>query len=174
MNRVSAQKYTTMKNEIQTEVQQNDYCNSALKLKNDLETGFIVLGEYLHNIYVNNLWQASYSSWEEYTWELKMSSNHINKLMQIYRTLVLSYGLKAEHIITAGGWSVVADLLPMIGSKKDALKWLNKAQLLTRSDLRKEMKEAKTGVLIGSCSHDKWTEVTLCQCENCGDNWRKS
>lgn len=157
-----------MKNELQN----HNYCTKAIKLKNDLETGFIVLGEHLHNIYANSLWEASWDSWEAFVSELKMSSNHVNKLMQIYRTLVLSYGLKAEHIVTAGGWSVVADILPMITSKKDALKWLNKAQVLTRADLRKEIKEVKTGLPMAQCKHLNKEMIPMCKCIDCGDMWR--
>lgn len=155
---------------MKNEIQKLDYCNKAIKLKNDLEGGFIALGEYLHNIKENSLWEASWGSWDEFTWELKMSQNMINKLVQIYRTFVLEYGMTQEQISTAGGWSVVADVLPMVTSKKEALHWLNKAQSLTRADLRKEMQEEKTGIIMSTCSHPETYTIEICKV--CGDRKR--
>lgn len=157
---------------MKNELQQHTYCEKAISLKNDLETGFIVLAEHLYNIHENNLWEASYGSWIEFTWELKMSPNHINTLMRIYRTLIIGYGLKAENVITAGGWSVVAEILPVITSKQDAVKWILKAQQLTREDLRKEVKEAKTGLPMAQCQHAHAVTYTMCDCPDCGDKWR--
>lgn len=155
------------------ELQQHSYCEKAISLKNDLETGFIVLAEHLYNINQNNLWEASYGSWLEFTWELKMSPNHINTLMRIYRTLIVGYGLTSENIKTAGGWSVIAEILPYCTSKKDAVKWILKAQQLTRADLRKELKEEKTGILMGVCPHDVLKEIVMCECTNCKFMFRK-
>lgn len=129
-----------------------------------------MLGEELYNIKEKMLWEGVYGSWEEFTVELKMSNNTINKLMQIYKTLVLSYGLSNEQITTAGGWSVVADVLPMITSKKDALKWLNQAQSLTRADLRKEIKESKTGIVMTQCSHKNTYKIEVCK--DCGERYQ--
>jgi hypothetical protein len=151
---------------MKTEIQKLDYCTSALKLKNDLEGGFLKLGEYLYNIKENNLWEASWGSWLEFTWELKMSMNVINKLMQIHRELVLGYAVNPEYIQNAGGWSVVSECLPVIKSKPDALKWLNHAQGLTRQDLRREIKEQQTGIPQASCHHHNIYTIEICQ--DCG------
>lgn len=148
------------------EIQQHDYCQKAISFKKDLEKGFLVLAEHLYEIKEKELWRASWASWLEFTWELKMSQNTIFKLLQIYKKLVLDYGLKMEFVVTAGGWSVVADLLPVMQDKKSAMKWLLKAQDLTRSDLRKELKEEQAGIPSGQCQHKIVKLVEIC--DGCG------
>ncbi len=150
------------------ELQKNlDFCNRALELKTALESNFLVLGEYLYQIKEGCLYEPNWQSWQEFSWELKMSENSINKLMQIYKTLILGYGFTHQQILTAGGWSMVAEVLPMITSKKDALKWLTAASNLTRGDLRKEIKEAKTGLPMAACSHKN--TFTMRVCRDCGE-----
>lgn len=145
------------------------YCNDAIDLKNRLETDFLVLGELLYEIREKSLWEPNWQSWEEFSWELKMSANTINKLIQIYKTLILGYGFTKEQIANAGGWTLVAEVLPRIASKKDALKWLHNAQTLTRADLRKTIKEEKTGVSMTTCTHQTTRLVEICT--GCGESW---
>lgn len=145
-----------------------DYCNEAIDLKNKLEGSFLELGARLYQIKENSLYEPNWASWVEFTWELKMSDNTINKLIQIYKTLILGYGFNNQQILNAGGWTVVADVLPMITSKKDALRWLNLASTLTRTDLRKEIKEAKTGIDMGDCKHINTRRIMIEICNICG------
>lgn len=143
-----------------------EYCKDALTLKTSLEEGFLRLGEYLLNIKEKSLYEPNWASWEEYSIELKMSQNSINKLIQIYQTLVLNHGIPEKKIVDAGGWSVIADLLPVIKSKEDAEEWLTKAKELTREDLRKELTEEKTGLPMKDCRHRN--TYTIVVCRDCG------
>lgn len=147
-------------------VKRNEVCQRAIALKNDLENGFLVLAEQLYKIKENSLWRGVYASWEDFGTELKMSRNSINKLVQIYGTFVVSYGIDLQRIKNAGGFSLVADILPAVHSKKDAEHWLGLVETLTRSDLRKELKEAKTGVSESACDHKKCNRFDVC--EDCG------
>lgn len=142
------------------------YCTDAIQLKNDLESGFILLGEQLSKIKNEGLWETAWTSWSEYVKELKMSENHVNKLIQIFEKLVLGLKVPKDQIANAGGWSIVSDLLPIIESKKDAEEWLEKAATLTREDLRSEMKEQKTGVLMHACKHKNIYTIVVCR--DCG------
>ncbi len=142
------------------------YCNDALTLKTSLEQGFLRLGEYLHTIKLKRLWESNWASWEEFSLEFKMSQNSITKLIQIYSTFVLDYRIEGDRVVEAGGWSVIAELLPVIESKKDAEDWLTKAKELTREDLRKEITEKKTGVPMQQCKHKN--TYTIVVCRDCG------
>ncbi|MBX4188188.1 MAG: hypothetical protein KW793_03590 [Candidatus Doudnabacteria bacterium] len=148
------------------EVKNLEYCERVLSLKKDIEGSFLVLGEYLHEIKASKLYEPQWSSFEEFSFELKMSTNTVNKLMQIYRTFVLEYEISRENIITAGGWSVISDLLPVVDSKRTALHWLNAASNMTRADLRKELIEAKTGVSMQTCKHPAMYTISVCR--DCG------
>lgn len=153
-----------------TELQKLDYCQKAITLKNSLETSYLQLGEQLYQIREQELFKSNWGSWEEFTWELRMSSNSINKLIQIYKTLVLGYGFTNEEIGAAGGWTLIADVLPMISSKDDAVMWLKNAETLTRADLRKTIREKKSGISMSECKHQHTYRVEIC--ENCREHWK--
>ncbi len=142
------------------------YCTEALALKSQLEKQYLRLGEYIFNIKEKNLFLPQWSSWSEYCAELKMSENQANKLIQIYSTFILKYKIPEEKITTVGGWSVIAELLPVINSLEDANKWLESAQELTREDLRKEVKESKSGIQMKSCGHKNTYVIRICR--DCG------
>ena len=149
------------------EIQNLNYCNKAIEIKKDIEINFITLAEYLYNIKEHNLFEPQWDSFVEFSMELKMSSNMINKLVQMYKTLVLGYGITFDEIATAGGWSAVKEVLPAITSKSEAVKWLGKAGTLTRSDIRKELIERKTGVSMSKCKHVNTYLLEICK--DCGD-----
>lgn len=142
-------------------------CNEAINLKKEIERSFIELGKRLLEIKNNGLYEGQWQSWSEYCAELKLSENTTNKLIQIYQTFVLDYKFTPERISDAGGWSVIADLLPAIETKADAEEWLNKAAVLTREDLRKELTEKKTGIQMKDCPHKETYMVEICKC--CGN-----
>lgn len=144
-----------------------EYCQNALKLKKNIEVEFLVLGEHLLSIRNKHLYQPHFSSWTEFLWEMKLSENVAKKLIQIYSVFIIQFGFKPEKIAEAGGWSVLQDILPMIKSKEDASKWLELAGAQTRSDLRKEIKESKTGIIMSSCKHKDTYVVEVCR--DCGE-----
>lgn len=142
------------------------YCTEALTMKKQIEGQFLTLGKYLYNIKEDNLFTPQWSSWSEFCTELKMSENMVNKLIQIYKTFIIQYKIPAEKITTAGGWTVIAELLPVINSLDDANKWLESARELTRDDLRKEVKETKSGVEMRHCGHKNTYTIRVCR--DCG------
>lgn len=142
------------------------YCNDALSLKTTIEQSFIKLGEYLYNIREKELYKPSWTSWREFYTELKMSSNMADKLIQIYETFVVQYAIPEEKIVTAGGWSTIQEILPVIANKKDAEHWLETAAVLSRNDLRKEVKEVKTNLSEKNCKHKNTYTITVCR--DCG------
>lgn len=144
-----------------------DYCKDAISLKSQLEKSFMVLAEYLYNIKQSDLFKPHWSSWDEFYNELKISSNTANKLIQIHSTFIVDYKFTPEEVVTAGGWSVIQDILPLCTSRTEAEKWLQNAQELTRDDLRKELKEVKTGVEQRHCKHKNTYTITVCR--DCGE-----
>lgn len=144
-----------------------NYCVETLDLKKEIEGNFVDLGEHLNNIREHNLFEPQWSSFLEFCDELRMSQNMVNKLIQIYKTFVLGYSFTKEEIATAGGWGNLQEILPMITSKKTAVYWLDKASILSREDLRKEVKEEKTGVPMATCKHKDFYLLKVCR--DCGD-----
>lgn len=149
------------------------FCNQVIAYKGDIEASFLELGRRLMIVRDERLYADNWETFEEYLQELKnISEATASKLINIYRVFVVEYEIPVAKLITAGGWTMLAEPLALIKSKKDALHWLHLATTLTRSDLRKEILEAKTGVLQATCPHPAAEQIYLRFCPACGDKER--
>lgn len=149
-----------MKNELDN----ISYCNDALLLKDTIEVSFLSLGERLYNIRERKMYEGQWSSFSEYVMEFKnISEGTASKLINIYQKFVITYGIEPRQIAGAGGWSVIAETLPLVKSKDDAIHWLEQSTLLSRSDLRRTIQEAKTGVDMADCKHEDTYTIEVCR-----------
>jgi len=144
-----------------------EYCLNTIQLKDFIEHRFLELGKRLYDVHRKELYLPNYETFEEFCLELKMSRATISKLLNIYQKFVLEYKLSPKLITSAGGWSVVAETLTVVTSKKSAEKWLNIATHTSRNDLRKEIREQRTGINEYDCKHKK-DHYTLKICRECG------
>lgn len=155
---------------METETQKYDYCQQAIAIKKHTEVGFVALAGHLYHIREDSLWNVTYSSFQEFSDELKMSQSTISKLINIYKKFVIEYGFTDDELSKSGGWSILAETLPLISSRSHAEHWLELSTTLTASDLRKEVLEAKNGITSTSttttCEHPDLyiTEI----CPDCG------
>lgn len=148
------------------QLQKLNYCNDTLALKNSIEIDFLELGKRLKNIRDNRLFESQWESFSEYVLEFKnLSEGTVSKLINIYEKFVVEYGFAPEQIAEAGGWTVLAETLPVVKTAKQAEHWLLQATALTRSDLRRSISEQKTGIEIENCTHPR--KYTLCICPDC-------
>lgn len=151
-----------------TEIKNLSYCQVAIGMKKDMEFTYLKLGEMLYNIREGNLFEPQWSSFGEYIMELKISESTASKIINIYRLFELEYGFPREKLSLVG-WTALAETLPFIKSKADAKHWLEHATSLTRVDLKRELIEAKTGVMQRDCSHKNTYMIQVCK--DCGDRW---
>jgi hypothetical protein len=143
-----------------------NFCHDTLELKGTIENSFLVLGERLLKIRTERLYEPQWQAFDEYVNEMKMSEASANKLISIYQKFILEYKIPSNLLTLAGGWAVVAEILPVV--TKDTVKdWLNKATVLSRQDLRKEVKEARTGIDMSKCEHKNFYTIRCCR--DCGD-----
>lgn len=139
------------------------YCYETKKFVEQIEQSFIILAERLYNIYHKNLWQGEWESWDEFVSECKMSKGTASKLISVYGTYVLTYGMKHEQLAPAG-WSGLYELLPTVSNTESAQDAVVKATTLRREEIREEVREHKHG----KCDHPDEAEVHFYQCRNCG------
>ncbi len=155
---------------IVSEIESYNYCEQAIKLKQHAEVTFIALAGHLMKIRDEKLWNAGYTSFEEFLDELKISPATASKLISIYQKYVIEYGFTDEELSAAGGWSVLAETLPLIGSRSLAEEWLVKSATLSLRDIRKEALEAKKGIITTSttttCEHHN--KMLIEKCIDCG------
>ena len=159
--------------ELTTEKSKHDYCVEALKVKKGIEFGFIELGEMLYRIKGEKLFEAGWSSWEEYQMELRLPQSTISKLFRIYEVFVLHFKFSNKALTDAGGWATLAELLPVISPettpRERVKELLGIASEQTRDDLRKTVKVEKRGA---ECRHTETHFLKLEVCDGCGERWK--
>ncbi len=153
-----------------TDLKNYDYCQEAIALKKTIETSFLSLGERLARIRDDRLFVGQWETFEIFLEDAKVSPATASKLINIYQRFYLEWGFKAQSLVDAGGWSVIATLLPVCRTKDEAQNWLQIAQIKSRSDLEKDIKEQKTGIDMSTCSHGDSYSIQVCR--TCGDRLR--
>ena len=143
------------------------YCSETIKLKSFIEGRFLELGKRLYDIQERELYHPNYDTFSDFCEDLKMSPSKASKLSNIYKKFVLEYGIDPEVVANSGGWSAVSVALPLIDSKRSAVKWLNIIKNTSKRDVEKEVREVKTGITEYDCKHKKDFYV-LRICRECG------
>lgn len=133
-------------------------------LQSATNTAFITTGELLYKIRTEKLWQQAYESYDDFLMELRMSKGTASKLAKIYKVFVLDANLPTEEVARAS-WSTLGAILPHI-TPSNAAEWLNKAILLSRTDILRELKEQETGIPMTDCKHEKTHTIAIC--DDCG------
>ncbi len=152
-----------------SEQQKHNLCKSALLLKRDIEVSFLQLGELLYKIKNETLFEAGWESWEEYEMEFRMPSSTISRLIRIYEVFRLRYSFPQAELAEIG-WSGLAEILPILppeASKSRAEELMGQVAVQSRSDLRRTIKEAKTGISMSKCKHPNAYVIKVCP--DCGD-----
>jgi len=147
------------------------FLENLTKLSQEIEAGYLDFAKGLQECRDQERYKPLHEDFSDFLEELKLSSGKASKLINIYQKFVIEYGIPKEELAQLGGWSVIAEVLPVVKDKKTALDWVEKAKLLRRGDLRKEVKEEKTGIPMGKCTHKDTYMVEICR--GCGDSWRK-
>lgn len=154
-----------------TLVQSNfDFCQQTIALKQTIETSFLSLGERLSQIRDDKKYVGQFETFELFLEEAKISPATASKLINIYQKFYIQWEFKAQELVDAGGWSVVATLLPVCRSREEAQGWLETAQIKSRGDLERDLKESRTGIDMSKCQHQDHYVVKVCR--TCGDRFK--
>lgn len=146
-----------------------DFCEHTIVFKHYIETQYLEFAAQLKNIRDDKLYAGRWESFEDFLADptMAMDKGTASKMISIHERFVLEYKIPTQKIAQVGGWSKVAEILPVIKDKKSAIKWLEQAASLSQSDLRKEIKEEKTGIKMSECEHKDFYLVKICR--KCGD-----
>lgn len=157
---------------IKDENYKKEYCDTTLQMETGARTVYLLLAERLYNIREERLYEAGWDSWQEFCMEFKdMSPASVSKLISVYDVFIKQYGFKADELAKVGGWTKLYQILKLVHTKEDALKWLQIAETSSRADLGKFLVEAKTGLEMNECKHEHTYLVRIC--EDCGEKWRE-
>lgn len=143
-----------------------NFCEETLKLKSNIEEGFLELGKRLMTIRDGEMYKGQWQDFPEFLADMRLSEGAASKLINIYKKFVVEYNFPQESLAIAGVGNL-GNVLARVSDKESAAHWLHLASTLSREDLAKEIKESKTGILMATCmSHDYYA---LRVCRTCGD-----
>lgn len=149
-------KAITTQPEVSIEQQNHDYCQETLRIKQSLELHFLELGKRLFEIREGKLFEPYWDSFTEYLMEMRLDATKASRLVNIYKTFVLKYEIEPQKLADAGGWSVLAEVLPMVKDKESADEWVEKATLHPQHELRDEIRESRDGRVV---KRDKFADI---------------
>lgn len=145
-----------------------DFCLATIEADKHTEEAVLALAERYYKIHALKMYEPAWSSFEEYCMEIKgREYSTVMKLIGIHEKFVVQYRISPKSLSEAGGWSVISELLPVIKTKDDANKWLQRAKELPREHLRAEVREHKRGIPIASCKHTDTYLIRVCR--GCGE-----
>lgn len=139
---------------------QTNILEKAIKLRYDIETGFLLLGAYLHEIELNRLWEGTCSSFSEFVEnDMKMSKGTVSKLIAVH----LQYAGVSPEKLKAAGYTNLYAAIPLLkdGSPDEVAE---KAASLSRRSIESIVSESKHG------EHDCEPDLNVClrPCQKCG------
>lgn len=143
-----------------------NYCEETRLKVRELEGSFLVLGERLKKIRDEKLFIGQWETFEEYLEDVKLTAPTASKLINVYQKFLVEWQFRQEKLMEAGGWSVLYPILRIATSKEEAEEWVDKACVLSRKDLEKEITEAKTGIDMSKCKHHDTYVLKVCR--TCG------
>jgi hypothetical protein len=132
------------------------YIEETLKLKHNIETAFLALGERLYRIQEGCLWRGAYNSYEEFLVDLDISPSQASRLKSIYEVLILQHSFKPSKIAHIGQRRLYA-VLPMCTSKSSSAAILEATEGLTSKDVELMVRSEK----VGKHQHE-WITYTMC------------
>lgn len=137
-----------------------EYCRTTIQLKEILEQTFISLAERLFNIREKNMWQAEFSSWDEFLMELKLNQPTASKLISVYKKYVIDFGIPTEKLKSVRSWESLYAVRSLAVSQEKALELVEHGAIMSDKDMRAMTKNAPL------CDNHDWYTIRICK--NCG------
>lgn len=152
------------------EIQAFDFCKETIEVKNRIEKGYMELCARLYRIKNERLYEGHFTEWELFLEELHILPSVASRMIKIYEVFVIEQKISPAKIEKAGGWSVVAELLPVAVNKEASEDLLEMAQTLTRRDLRIHVQTLKIAPRSEvDCKHRDTYFLRICR--DCGEKW---
>lgn len=131
----------------------SNFLRETIDLVKQLETRFLELGARLYQIRTKEMWKEMYDSYQEFLDVAKISPGNASILASVHEHYVVNGGMKQEKLIGAP-YSTLYEAIPLI--ERDGVeKVVAKAKLLTRAEIKEEVREEKHG----ECEHEL---ITIC------------
>ena len=147
-------------------ISDRNYCKETLQFIETISQSFLVLGERLHKIQSERLWETDYSSWEEWVEETKMSAGNISKLISVYETWILDCKVDPAKL-SAIPYSTLYEMRKLLKSDNS-----NALQVVEESGglMRKHIEDKVRDVEFPKCKHQNTSRIEICN--DCHKSWK--
>ena len=137
-----------------------NFIRETIDLVRSIETRFLELGARLFKIREEKLWGDTYDSYSEFLDAAKINHGHASILASIHKAYVIDGNINQEKL--AGiGYSNLYEAIPLI--ERDGIKnAVVKADTLTRSEIKDEVRDQKHGEHTHTTGVDRWGVCTKC------------
>jgi len=137
-----------------------NYVRETIDLVKQIETRFLELGARLFNIREKKLWQESYDYYADFLETAKINPGHASIFEKIHRFYVVE-GKKEIGRLARIGYTNLYEAIPLI--EKDGLeKAIIKAETLTRSEIKDEVRDHKVGEHDHEVGEERWGMCKKC------------
>lgn len=138
----------------------SEYLRECVDLVRQIETRFLELGARLFNIREKKLWQGTYDSYAEFLEAARISESQASIFANIHKHYVLEGGVPEERLALIG-YSNLHTAMPLI-EKEGIESAVVKAQTLTRSEIKDEVREMVHGEHVHTLGEALYSFCTLC------------
>jgi hypothetical protein len=139
----------------------SSFLRETVDLVRQIETRFLELGARLFRIREKELWKGTYDSYQEFLDVARISPGNASILASIHRHYVVEGNISPEKL--AGiGYSNLYEAIPLI-EREGVKAAVTKAETLTRSEIKDEVRDVKHGSHDHSVGTERWGV-----CEKCG------
>ena len=136
-----------------------DFLRDTVDLVKQIETRFLELGSRLYRIKEERLWESTYDSYQEFLEAAHINPGHASILVSIHRKFIVE-GQKTKEELAGIGYSNLYEAIPLID--RDGVEVaVVKAETLTRSEIKEEVREQKHGVHEHVAGTERWG---VCEC----------
>lgn len=138
------------------------YCSETIALKQNLERNFLELGAHLLKIHDERLYLGQFEEFGLFLEEMQLDASVASRLMSVYKTFVVKYGIHPDKILKIGGWSNAYRVSKVVKSREEAENLLEKLSLLPSQARNVEIAEKATGIKQEECLHPKMYKICVC------------
>lgn len=124
------------------EEQNHEFCKETMVFKQKLELHYLEFGKRLMEIRDGQLYRPYWTTFGDYLMEMKKNEAWASRIITVYETFVLKFQIPEKHLVAAGGWSMLYEVIPVATNKKKALEWVKRAAEHPQYELRAEIREA--------------------------------
>lgn len=138
-----------------------EYLRQTKELVTSIQTRFLELGARLYKIHEEKLWEGSFDSYVDFLDSARISESQASIFANIHKYYVLEGGIPQERLAQIG-YSNLHQAMPLI--EKDGIEGaVVKAQTLTRSEIRDEVREAEHGEHLHTLGDAKFSFCSVCK-----------